>query len=290
MVQPAKLLTSPEDKYRLRPQDILITAKATPGNIRCGYLSAEWEPRWLFAANLIRIQARAGKIHPRFLHAWFCHPEGRAALIGSSQSTTGQLNLTASSVANVLIPVPSWQDQMKAVELLDTATSAHHHALAAAEVRLTLARQIAFRPMQASSPRILIQIPRPSGQLLITEDTYGTPMPNSSLWDDVRSALDSLPVRQLETLLDPNATETMYWDRSQLAGNLAQELRNFLDVCASSSNKTIQIIGKDPTVDLDFFIADKLGVIPGKQPVSQLLLALDYLPPDAEQQVQIHLD
>jgi hypothetical protein len=290
MVQPAKLLTSPEDKYRLRPQDILITAKATPGNIRCGYLSAEWEPRWLFAANLIRIQARSAKIHPRFLHAWFCHPEGRAALIGSSQSTTGQLNLTASSIADVMIPVPSWQDQMKAVELLQIAAIAHHHALAAAETRLILAREIAFRPMKASSPRILIQIPHPSGQLLITEDIDGASMPNNSLWDDVRSALNALPVRQLATLLDPNAVETMHLDRSQLAGSLAQELRNFLAVCASDSNQTIQIIGKDPTIDLDFFIANKLGLIPGKQLVSQLLLALDYLPPEAGQQVQIHLD
>ncbi len=147
MVQAATLLTKPEDKYRLHPQDILITAKATPGNIRCGYLSAEWGPRWLFAANLIRIHAHSGKIHPLFLHAWFCHPEGRAALIGSSQSTTGQLNLTASSIANVMIPVPPWQDQMKAVEFLHIASIAHRHAIAAAESRLTLAREIALRPL-----------------------------------------------------------------------------------------------------------------------------------------------
>jgi len=146
MVQPATLLTSPEDKYRLRPQDILITAKATPANLRCGYLAAEWKPRWLFAANLIRIHAHAGKIHPRFLHAWFCHPEGRAALIGSSQSTTGQLNLTASTIARVMIPVPPWQDQLKAVEFLHLASIAHHHAIAAAVSRLTLAREIALRP------------------------------------------------------------------------------------------------------------------------------------------------
>ncbi len=147
MAQPAKLLTRPEDKYRLHPEDILLTAKATPANLRCGYLSAEWRPRWLFAANLIRIHAHPGKIHPRFLHAWFCHPDGRAALVGSSQSTTGQLNLTASSIADVMIPVPSWQDQMKAVELLHVASIAHHYAIAAAETRLTLAREIAFRPM-----------------------------------------------------------------------------------------------------------------------------------------------
>lgn len=290
MVQPAKLLTSPEDKYRLRSEDILITAKATPGNIRCGYLSAEWEPRWLFAANLIRIHARSGKIHPRFLHAWFCHPDGRAALVGSSQSTTGQLNLTASSLADVMIPVPPWQDQMKIVELLEIASIAHHHAIAAAETRLTLAREIAFSPMKSPSPRILIQIPHPTGQLLITEDIDGASMPNNSLWEDVRSALNALPIRQLATLLDANSMETLYLNRSELAVSLARELRNFLAVCASDSNETIQIIGKDPTIDLDFFIANKLGLIPGKQPVSQLLLALDYLPPEAGQQVQIHLD
>lgn len=112
---------------------------------RCGYLAAEWKPQWLFAANLIRIHAHSGKIHPRFLHAWFCHPEGRAALIASSQSTTGQLNLTASTIARVMIPVPPWQDQLKAVEFLHLASIAHHHAIAAAEIRLSLAREIAFR-------------------------------------------------------------------------------------------------------------------------------------------------
>jgi hypothetical protein len=142
-----KLLAKPEDKYRLRPQDILVTAKATPATLRCGYLSAEWHPRWLYAANLIRIHAHSGKIHPLFLHAWFCHPEGRAALIAASQSTTGQLNLTASALASVSIPVPPWQDQMKAVQFLHLASLAHRHAIAAAESRLMLAREIAFRPL-----------------------------------------------------------------------------------------------------------------------------------------------
>jgi type I restriction enzyme S subunit len=144
MVQAAKLLVNPEKKYRLQPQDILITAKATPGTLRCGYLSAEWSRSWLFGANLIQVHAHAGKIHPRFLHAWLCHPEGRAALIGGSQSTTGQLNLTAGALANVKIPVPSWQEQMRAVELIELSAIAHRNAIAAAESRLILAREIAF--------------------------------------------------------------------------------------------------------------------------------------------------
>lgn len=150
MVQPATLLVSPEDKYRLGPQDILITAKATPGTLRCGYLSAEWSRRWLFAANLIRVHAHSGKIHSRFLHAWFCHPEGRAALVGCSQSTTGQLNLTAGTLAGVMIPVPPWQVQMKAVEFLHVAAIAHRNAIAAAESRMILAREIAFNPLNTS--------------------------------------------------------------------------------------------------------------------------------------------
>ena len=150
MVQPATLLVSPEDKYRLRPQDILITAKATPGTLRCGYLSAEWSRHWLYAANLIRVHAHSGKIHPRFLHAWFCHPEGRAALIGCSQSTTGQLNLTAGALASVMIPVLPWQEQMKAVEFLHVAAIAHRNAIAAAKSRMILAREIAFNPLNTS--------------------------------------------------------------------------------------------------------------------------------------------
>jgi len=146
MVRPAKLLVRPEEKYRLKPENVLITAKATPGNLRCGYLSAKWSNQWLYAANLIRVHADSEKIHPRYLHAWFCHPEGRAALIATSQSTTGQLNLTAGALGNVMIPVPPWQEQIKIVELLHTAATAHHHAISAAESRLNLAREIAFQP------------------------------------------------------------------------------------------------------------------------------------------------
>ena len=146
MVQPATLLVSAEDKYRLQAQDILLTAKATPTTLRCGYLAAGWSKPWFFAANLIRVQADSSKIHPRFLHAWFCYPEGRAALIGCSQSTTGQLNLTASSLAEVMVPVPPLQEQMKAVEILQVAAIARRNAIAAAESRMILAREIAFNP------------------------------------------------------------------------------------------------------------------------------------------------
>jgi hypothetical protein len=152
MVQRVELLANPEDKYRLSPQDILITAKATPSNLRCAYLSEEWPNRWLFAANLIRVQVRPGIIHPIYLHAWFCHPEGRAALISASQSTTGQLNLTASAVSKIPIPVPPWQTQLKAVELLHAASLAHRHAIAAAESRLMLAREIAFLARESDAP------------------------------------------------------------------------------------------------------------------------------------------
>ena len=150
MVQPAKLLVSAEDKYRLQAQDMFLTAKATPTPLRCGYLAAEWSRPWLFAANLIRVQADSSKIHPRFLHAWFCYPEGRAALIGCSQSTTGQLNLTASSLADVMVPVPPLQEQMKAVELLQVAAIARRNAIAAAESRMILAREIAFNTSKNS--------------------------------------------------------------------------------------------------------------------------------------------
>lgn len=147
MVQRVELLAKPEDRYRVRPQDILLTAKATPATLRCGYLSREWGPRWLFAANLIRVHPYSGTLHPRFLHAWLSHPQGRAALLSVSQSTTGQLNLTASSLAEVQVPVPPWEQQIKAVEFLYIASIAHRHAVRAADARLQLAREIVLRDL-----------------------------------------------------------------------------------------------------------------------------------------------
>lgn len=147
MVHYVKISVKPEDKYRLRPQDILLTAKATPTTLRCGYLSDSWNQQWLYAANLIRITTHSPGIHPRFLHAWLCHPDGRAALLGVSQSTTAQLNLTASALKDLQVPVPPRDEQIRIAQFLDIAARAHRHAVEAADTRLQLAREIAFRPL-----------------------------------------------------------------------------------------------------------------------------------------------
>jgi hypothetical protein len=140
----------PEARHEVRPEDILVTAKSTADSMRCAIIARSWngEQTPCFSSSLIRIQTKhdSGAM-PRYLHAWLSSQEGKSALYAESQSATNQLNLTATSISNVRVPIPSLADQQRVVEFLNQAEIAHHCATDAATTRLHLAREIAFRSL-----------------------------------------------------------------------------------------------------------------------------------------------
>lgn len=146
---------SPDDHHEVSPGDIFVTAKSTVGSMRCARIADSWngDQNPCFASSLIRIRVRnSTTILPRYVHAWLSGPAGKAALYGESQSATSQLNLTATSVSNVRLPIPSLAEQRRIVEFLDCAETVHQCATEAANTRLQIAREIAFRPLNPLHP------------------------------------------------------------------------------------------------------------------------------------------
>lgn len=144
---------SPELRHEVHPADIYVTAKSTAESMRCALIAEAWnqDQSPCFASSLIRIRVRnRDQILPRYLHAWLSSSYGKAALYGESQSATSQLNLTATSISNVRIPIPSMTEQLKVVEFMNHAETAQLYAVEAAKARLNLAREIAFNPMNSS--------------------------------------------------------------------------------------------------------------------------------------------
>jgi restriction endonuclease S subunit len=144
---PALAEGNPEERHRVKPGDIFITAKSTEASMRCCLISHDWKPELspCFASSLIRIQPTSQKtLLPQYLHAWLASPAGKAAMLAESQSATTQLNLTTSSISRVKVPIPPLSQQHKVVRLLDAALAVHDSALTAAKARLTLAQEIAF--------------------------------------------------------------------------------------------------------------------------------------------------
>ena len=56
----------------------------------------------------------------------------------------------ATSVSNVRLPIPSLAEQRRIVEFLDCAETVHQCATEAANIRLQIAQEIAFRPLNTS--------------------------------------------------------------------------------------------------------------------------------------------
>ncbi|MCB1233153.1 MAG: restriction endonuclease subunit S, partial [Verrucomicrobiae bacterium] len=214
-----------------------------------------------------------------------------------SQSATSQMNLTTAAISHIRVPVPPLEEQRKIMEFLEAAVTSHDSAVAAAEIRLAIAREIAFKPITSMDtrtsnpppPRLLIQTAHPEFNILATEDGNGTPMPNSSLWPEVRALVESLPDRPLARLFDPYASENVHLDRSELARLIAVELRALVAICASHPHDLIRTYVKDAMINVEYTLASRLGIYAGERSVGSFLLELDTLPPETQEQVHVHL-
>ena len=68
-----------------------------------------------------------------------------------SESTTGQLNINAKALADVVVPSLSIAEQRRAGEMIRLAHIAHRRAIDAANLRLALAQSIAVQAPYESS-------------------------------------------------------------------------------------------------------------------------------------------
>lgn len=129
--------------YQIAADDLLITCRGT--DVRLA-LAPEKAAGMLVDSNIIVVRC-GPQFLPAVLHAYFRHPAGRNVLEKASQSTTKQKNLTVRALKKIRLPAPPLSRQHQLAKLLATAERQHELALAAAEKRLEIARQITLNTL-----------------------------------------------------------------------------------------------------------------------------------------------
>jgi hypothetical protein len=123
--------------------------------------------------------------------------------------------------------------------------------------------------MNASeSPRILILPPDTVGRIISTENGAGEWQPDSWLNDDVRQAIEALDDSFLRDLFDTESNSFRYSDTKEHAGQLATALKAFQDTCLTHTMEIIQILARDPTIQVSEELGAKLEVVPGRRALS----------------------
>lgn len=129
--------------YQIAADDLLITCRGT--DVRFA-LTPEKAAGMLVDSNIIVVRC-GPQVLPVMLHAYFRHPSGRKVLEKASQSTTKQKNLTVRALKKIKLPLPPLARQHQLARLLAAAERQHALALAAAEKRLEIARQITLNTL-----------------------------------------------------------------------------------------------------------------------------------------------
>lgn len=135
------------DRYRVQAGDVLLPSRST--SLRTVIVPEDMDGR-IISGNIICIRLQP-VLHPRILVAILNSPEGVEAIMGSSQSTTIQLNLTVKGLRDVQIPLIPIDEQQQLAELLEATDAAYHNAVQAAETRRILAREIVSQRLTGKS-------------------------------------------------------------------------------------------------------------------------------------------
>lgn len=138
VLRPARVADMGLDRYRLRAGDVLVPSRSTALRVRIAPPSLEGA---VFNATLLAVRCGESLL-PELLAAYLAHPEGRAQVEAASQSGTAQMNLNASALGAVQIPLPSIDAQRTLAALLRAADDAHRRAAAAADLRRRIVESV----------------------------------------------------------------------------------------------------------------------------------------------------
>lgn len=131
------------DRYRVQPGDVLVSSRST--TLRVGVVPPDIHSVPI-NSTLLGVRCSPDLL-PELLAAYLRHPAGAAHLSAASQSGTVQMNLTASTLGNIPVPVLPIDEQHELARLLASADAAHDHAVAAAELRRQVAHDIVIASM-----------------------------------------------------------------------------------------------------------------------------------------------
>lgn len=131
------------DRYRASEGDVLLSARST--SLSSGIVPCDLDG-FTISSTVIGVRAMTA-IHPRLFVAWIQSPLGQSAIESISQSGTIQMNLTASGLSRMLVPIIPVGCQRQLVELLEAADEVYENAIQSAQSRRAIARQAAVNAL-----------------------------------------------------------------------------------------------------------------------------------------------
>jgi len=139
---------TPGNKYRVRPGDVLVPARSTA--FKPCIVPNDLDGT-VFNATLICIRCLP-KLKPSLLLAYLLSEQGLEAVRAITHSGTAQMNVTASSLAQLVVPFSPSEHQERLADLLEWSETAYIAALEAARCRRELARHIVVQRMLTQNP------------------------------------------------------------------------------------------------------------------------------------------
>lgn len=136
------------DRYRLREGDVLVPSRST--SIRVAVAPRHLDGQ-VFNSTLLAVRC-TNRLLPGLLATYLSHAHGAAHLVTASQSGTAQMNLTATALGEIPVPLVPADRQRELVELLGTADNAYHAALESAELRRRIAQNLVIARMTGRTP------------------------------------------------------------------------------------------------------------------------------------------
>jgi len=134
------------ERYLLRPGDVVLTSRGTV--IRTAIVPPDIS-RVALGPNLIAIRASA-TVLPEVLCAYLGHQRGHQAILQEAASTSPtMLNISASALKRVKVPMPPMRVQQKVAELFEVTIRYHAASKDLADRALTAAHDAIVRQLHS---------------------------------------------------------------------------------------------------------------------------------------------
>lgn len=125
-------------RYRVLAGDLLLSARST--SLKVAIVPPELDGA-VINSTLLGVRSLP-RLKPAILAAYMLSGEGQSALEAACQSGSVQMNLTASALSKLEVPVPTPEQQQELAELLIASDAAYQSAVAAAESRRRVVAQL----------------------------------------------------------------------------------------------------------------------------------------------------
>lgn len=131
------------DRYRVRTGDVVIPSRST--SIRVAVVPEELDGT-VFNSTLLAIRC-SDRVLPSLLAAYLTHPDGASHILAASQSGTAQMNLNATALSEIPVPLVPMGRQHELAGLLEASDYVVRSARDAADLRHRIALDLVISSM-----------------------------------------------------------------------------------------------------------------------------------------------